>query len=174
MTSSTTLNKKEVLTAVGEEIKNLQQLMSPLDEKQANTVPYKDSWTAAQLFRHIIKSNEGLAKAIHHKGQPAARAGDEKVSGLRNLFLDFVKKMESPDFIIPEPGPYQKDSIVKDLDVSFEHFKTEAEAADLSELVEGLPFGEVTKLEILHFVLYHTQRHVHQMRKICDVFTSGH
>ena len=27
-------------------------------------------------------------------------------------------------------------------------------------------FGEITKLELLHFVLYHTQRHIHQLKKI--------
>ena len=42
------------------------------------------------------------------------------------------------------------------------------EIANLTDMVDNLPLGAITKLEILHFVLYHTQRHLHQMKKICD------
>ena len=39
---------------------------------------------------------------------------------------------------------------------------------NLSEMISHSLFGEVTKLELLHFVVYHTQRHIHQLKKIFD------
>ena len=38
--------------------------------------------------------------------------------------------------------------------------------ANLSEMINHPAFGDITKFEILHFVLYHTQRHIHQLEKI--------
>jgi len=38
-----------------------------------------------------------------------------------------------------------------------------------NEVITGLPLGDVTKLEITHFMLYHLQRHLMQMRRITGV-----
>ena len=35
-----------------------------------------------------------------------------------------------------------------------------------SELLDLPPIGEITKLEVLYFVLYHTQRHIHQLKNV--------
>ena len=44
--------------------------------------------------------------------------------------------------------------------------KDAAHAANLPELLNLPPIGELTKLELLHFVLYHTQRHIQQLKNI--------
>ena len=161
-----TSDKNELLTAIDDVVSELQGLMSSLNENEINTIPYKDSWTAGQLFRHVTKSTNGMSKAMDMKTKPAGRDPGEKIPMLRNAFLDFSKKMKSPDFIIPEEGPYEKLSTIEKLNKSFGHLKESSSHANLADMVENLPLGAVTKLEILHFVLYHTQRHLHQMKKI--------
>jgi phage-related protein len=163
-----TLNKNELLTSIGEPVAQLIGLMSSLEESKINTVPYKDSWTAGQLLRHVTKSINGMAKAMHAKSKPAERDPGEKIPQLKKAFLDFANKMKSPDFIVPEEGPYEKQATIEELNRSFEHLKEGTTNADLTDMADNLPLGAITKLEILHFVLYHTQRHVHQMKKICD------
>lgn len=163
-----TSDKKELLIAIDEVVLSLQGLMSSLDGNTINTVPYKDSWTAGQLFRHVTKSTAAIAKAMRMDARPAERNADEKVHELKETFLDFSSKMKSPDFIVPENGPYNKQVAIDDLNKSFEQLKKGAGNANLTEVVDSLPLGEVTKLEMLHFVLYHTQRHLHQFKKICE------
>lgn len=163
-----TANKNELYTAIDETVSQLVDLMSSLDESKINTVPYKDSWTAAQLFRHITKSTNGMKKAMLTGSKPAGRDPGEKIPELKKAFLDFSSKLKSPDFIVPEERMYQKQAVIGELNTSFSQLKEAANKANLHELVEGLPLGQVTKLEILHFVLYHTQRHLHQMTKIYD------
>ena len=163
-----TFDKKEILQSIDEEVSQLLILMSSLNEEVINDIPYKDSWTAGQLFRHVAKSVNGMAKAMGAKGKPAERDPGEKIPELKKQFLDFLHKMKSPDFVVPEKGPYQKQAIVTDLKDALGLFKENTNNANLVEIVQGLPLGEITKLEILHFVLYHTQRHLHQMRKICQ------
>ena len=167
MTTETS-NKTELLTAVDEAISQMVALMSPLDENQVNAIPYEDSWTAGQLFSHVTKSINGMAGAMLKDSEPAERDPGEKITGLKSAFLDFSTKMKSPDFIIPDEGPFQKQASIAALTASFGKLKENTSKANLNDLLTGLPMGEVTKLELLHFLLYHTQRHLHQMNKIAD------
>ncbi len=163
-----TSNKIVLLTAIDEAIAQLIGLMLPLDETQVNAVPYEDSWTPGQLFSHVTKSINGMAGAMLKESAPSERDPGEKILGLKNAFLDFSTKMKSPDFIIPDDGPYQKQACIDALKKSFELLKGNTCNANLNDLLQGLPIGEVTKLELLHFLLYHTQRHLNQMKKIAD------
>jgi hypothetical protein len=167
-----TSSKKEILTAVGEAVSDMGGLMEPLDDTQVNTVPYADSWTAGQLFSHVTKSINGMAGAMLKESAPAERDPGEKIAGLRDAFLNFSTKMKAPDFIIPADGPFQKQTCIEELNQSFELLKENVGKANMNDLLTGLPMGEVTKLELLHFLLYHTQRHLHQLKKITGALLS--
>jgi len=49
-----------------------------------------------------------MAEAIQQKGKPAQREIGEKIEELKKTFLDLTLKMQSPDFIIPGNGPFEK------------------------------------------------------------------
>ena len=142
--------------------------MLAVDEDKINTIPYDGSWTAPQLLRHVTKSINGMTKAMHKDAKPAERNPGERIEELKKIFLNFSKKLTQPDFIVPEELIYEKQSSIEELNKSFNRFKESAGNANLDDLIEGLPLGPITKLEIIHFVLYHTQRHLHQMKKICE------
>jgi hypothetical protein len=165
---SKTSGKNEILAAIDEALSRMQELMSELDNSRVNRVPYKDSWTAGMLFRHVSKSIHAMSEAMCRNGKPAERDPGEKILKLREAFLDLSGKMKSPDFIVPEDGPYEKQASIEASKNSFVQFRESSVNADLSVLVTGLPLGDITKLEILHFVLYHTLRHTQQMKHICD------
>jgi hypothetical protein len=167
-TVTVTTDKKELLASIHEPISGMLDLMSQLDDKKINTVPYENSWTAGMLFRHVSKSLNAMSNAMRKDGRPAGRDEGEKIPELKKTFLDFTSKMKSPEFIVPEEGIYEKQAICDELNNSFGFLKQTTTHAELPDLVEGLPLGAITKLEILHFVLYHTKRHLNQMKKICD------
>ena len=158
----------ELLSATADAIGQLTDLMSAVDEEKVNTVPYEGSWTAPQLLRHVTKSINGMTKAMQTDAKAAERDPAERIGQLKSIFLDSSKKLTQPEFIVPEERIYEKQSAIEGLNKSFNRFKESTDTANLNELVEGLPLGPITKLEIIHFVLYHTQRHLHQMKKICD------
>ncbi|MFI5130861.1 MAG: DinB family protein [Chitinophagales bacterium] len=161
------LDKNEISTAIGEAISQLIDLMLSIDENKINTVPYEGSWTAPQLLTHVTKSINAMAKAMLMDAKPAEREPGERIEQLKEIFLDFSTKLKSPDFIVPEEGTYERQSTIDKLSKSFTRFKENTNHANLNDLVEGLPLGPITKLEIIHFVLFHTHRHLHQMKKIC-------
>jgi hypothetical protein len=161
-----TSNRTELLTAIDECIAELQQGFASLDDDEINKIPYPNSWTAGQLMQHVSKSIDGIAGAMKQKGEVAERDAAENAEKLRTIFLDFSNKFQAPDFIVPEEKIYEKQLSTKELTDAFNKLKTNSSDTNLNELIKGLPMGEVTKLELLHFVLYHTQRHLHQMKKI--------
>lgn len=160
--------KTEVLNAIENVISEINGLLSSLDENKINKVPYKDSWTAGQVSRHVSKSINGMAKTMRIEAKPAERRVDEKIPMLKNVFLDFSKKLVSPSFIVPEESLYEIGAARTELNNAFEMFKESTLSANLSELPENLPLGAITKLELLHFVMFHTQRHLHQLTLICE------
>lgn len=163
-----TLDKNTLFSSLDEAVSQLQKLLSSLDDNELNAIPYEGSWTAGMLYRHIIKVTDGMAGVLQMPAKPAGRSADERVPDLKKAFLDFSTKMKAPDMAVPEEAVYQKKDLHDKLDASLRHFKEAAGKPNLDELVTGLPMGDITKQEILHFTLYHTQRHLHQMQKIVD------
>ena len=160
-------SRGRLLAAISETAAGLMLLLLPLSEEQINTIPFKNSWTAAQLAIHITKSNHGMAQALAMEGKPALRKPDARVGQLKNTFLNYGITMKSPAFIEPAAGFYKKDYVVTALKKSNERLKEHAMVANLNDMI-NLPaaFGEITKLELFHFVIYHTQRHIAQLKNI--------
>lgn len=142
------------------------QLVQHEKEDTLNTIPFTNSWTAAQVLIHITKSNRAISQGLKMHGLPAERDPEQNADNLRKIFLDFTAKYDSPDFIIPENGYHNKEKVIHALQISVANLQTGRNETDLSEIIDLPIFGEVTKLELLHFVLYHTQRHIRQLNNI--------
>ena len=158
--------QQDILTAIDVIAMQMAGLILPLDNKQLNALPYPKSWTAGQLLQHITKSVTAIATALHKDASPAERDPKLRIIELKQVFLDITHTMESPDFIVPEKKNFEKQSIIKELNRSLSKLKESVETTDIYSLVTSLPVGPVTKIELLHFVLYHMQRHLIQMKKI--------
>ena len=60
------------------------------DEETLNKIPFKNSWTAAQVLIHITKSNKAIAQGLQMQGMPAERNPEENAVHLKKMFLDFT------------------------------------------------------------------------------------
>jgi hypothetical protein len=159
----------EALFASLEETKTaLLKAIASFSEEAINTVPFKDSWTAAQVADHLAKSNESVIRSLGKDGRMPGRNADEGVAKLKGIFLDFDSKLQSPQFILPGQDTYVKQAVITRLSASFEHIIERSQTVDLHAMVDHPVFGEITKFEILHFVVYHTQRHIHQLKNIFE------
>lgn len=159
-------SKNEKIKSVETALSLFKEYLNDLDDKMINQIPYEGSWTAAQVADHVTKSINGLSGSLKQPSKPAGRDAEARIPELEKIFLDFSHKMKSPDFIIPGGGPFEKQKVINNLNGAFEHLKENSKEADMEDLVEGLPLGPITKLEILHFLRIHTQRHTHQMGRI--------
>lgn len=166
------LQATELFTVLDNTTAELLQLITSLDAQKINIVPFTGSWTAAQLVVHVTKSNKAIAQALHMEGKTAARDIEKGIAALRKMFLDFDIKYQSPAFIVPEEGLYNKEEIMESYKRSVERLQDARGKQKLAEVITLPPFGEITKFELLHFVLYHTLRHIHQLKNIIHFLQS--
>ena len=145
------------------------QLVSSFNEQEINAIPYEGSWTAAQVAEHVTLSNVDINEQLSAEGKECEREPDSGVERIRSIFLNFSKKLNSPDFILPTRDMYERKILIENLTQSIDRLKQIAEKKELFEIISHRIFGEITRLETLYFVIYHTQRHNHQLRKIQKV-----
>lgn len=160
---------KEIINQLESALNDTLNLVDSLSENELNKIPFEGSWTAAQVARHLYKSEVGIDKMFYTLSKPVERAPDQKAAWLKELFLNFETKMKSPDFIQPEEQHYDKEILTNSLKAEKEKVLEAVNISNLNEeamLGDDHPLKGSTKLEILHFLTYHTMRHNHQIREI--------
>lgn len=165
---------KELFEAVDKTTMELVQLISSFSQKDINAIPFEDSWTAAQVADHLLKSY-AVVETLNGPVKKTERQPGEKIQMIREVFLNFDTKMNSPEAILPAASPIDKETILRSLKSRIAQIKEVIQTRDLSETCTGfiIPgFEEFTRLEWIHFVLYHTQRHIHQMKNIFEMATN--
>ncbi|MEP7371783.1 MAG: DinB family protein [Chitinophagaceae bacterium] len=163
------LHREDLITPLQKTTDELVALLDLFSEKTINTVPFEGSWTAAQVADHITRSNTSITKALLLKGTAINRNPGERIEELKELFLNFRNKLKSPDFIVPAQDIYERETVIGHLKQSVQKMQEISTTTNLSEMINHPAFGDITKFEVLHFVLYHTQRHIHQLEKIFQV-----
>ena len=110
-----------------------------------------------------------MDQLLYAPAQPADRDPEERAASLKDIFLNFETKMKSPDFILPEDKHYEKTELEGPLEETKDKMIEAAQNVNLTEvapLSDGHPLEGSTKLELVHFITYHTMRHNHQLKKI--------
>jgi hypothetical protein len=136
-------------------------------EQQLNTVPFEGSWTGGQVAEHLLMSG-GVVEVVFGRTAPTERAPDEKVPMLR-IFLDFSIKMQTPDFIVPSDGFHAKQPLIDKLGENWARIREAVGSLDLTETCldfEMPSVGHLTRLEWISFHVFHTKRHLHQLKNI--------
>lgn len=143
-------------------------IVTGLSQDEINTVPFPGSWTAAQVTEHLRLSDNGMLQTLNGTVQPTNRPIDVMVPQLRATFLDFSTKLPSPDFIIPENITFDKDSLIETFKTGRSQLAKAIKELDLSSTCFQPIFGEPTRYEIISFVIFHTLRHVNQVKRISE------
>jgi len=143
-------------------------IISAFNSRTFNQPIEASGWTAGQVTDHITKASD-IAALLEGNVKPADRDPDALSEGIAQMFLDFTIKMESPDFIIPGNGPFDPQQSINTLSQIWPTLQQKAAKLDLSLLCLDFEMpvnGALTRQEWLSFIIVHTQRHIHQLRKI--------
>ena len=164
--------EKELINEIEHTAGELLQVTGRFGQSAFNTAPFEGSWTPGQVVEHIYLSTWGILKAVNGEVAPTERDPRQMVAPLRDAFLNFNIKMQSPDFILPSDDPKDKSSMMQSLKDTFAGLAEAARTQDL--LVTCLDFdmptvGHMTRLEWLSFAIVHTQRHIWQLKKMAVI-----
>jgi hypothetical protein len=148
--------------------KELLDVLSSFDRQEFNLVPGTDRWSAGQISDHLLQSVSGLSKLLATEGKTADRPADALVGQLKDIFMNFSTSLKSPAFILPRGEYFEKEQMISSLKNELDNIVRVLPEIDLNEISEmQFPrMGALSKLELVHFVIVHTQRHIHQAKKI--------
>jgi hypothetical protein len=166
MVATTTTTVKEILAEMNEVTAELLKTISSFNQQQLNTIPFKGSWTPAQVAEHVFKSDYELLKVLYGPTEPTERPIDENVEGLKQNFLDFSIKFNSPEEIIPDDTTYEKEILMDALNYSRSRLREAIKTLDITALCHDPRLGKLTRYELLHFIIFHTKRHIHQLKNM--------
>jgi hypothetical protein len=159
---------KEIISEFEVALNEFISVLSCFSQEQFNIHPKQNSWTAGQVGEHIRKSLKRGVVLLASETKPAHRPADQLVETIKNIFTDFSKKLNSPDFIIPTDMHYDKEILIHELSQAKE-IGVISRTLELSELCTAFAFpvlGNLTRLEVLNFYTYHIQRHIYQLNGI--------
>jgi hypothetical protein len=159
------MNKQGLQQQLDDVTSEFLQLLSGFSQQQLDQAPAR-GWTAGQVGNHVWKSDHYVLKLLNEEGRPNDRDPAKEIEGLKKVFLDFTTKLESPPAIIPDNASFEKNALVQDLQTTRGQISQAIETSDLSSICSDPVLSEMTKLELIHFVLYHTQRHTRQLNNI--------
>jgi hypothetical protein len=170
MVSQTIISQKDLSSEFDKATNELMQLLIAFGQQQINTKPPDGGWTAAMVGEHLFKSDSAILKALYGPVKDAMRTPDKHVNSINRAFLDFSTKMKSPDLIIPEDIEHDKEAMISALKSTRDLLGKAIKTLDLSPIctdpdMSGL-VGEWTRQEYINFVISHTHRHIHQLKKI--------
>jgi hypothetical protein len=175
MITSTDYHKES--TSIASEIRRsldeLIDIFSLIEEADINLAPFDGSWTAAQVLQHLIKSAEGFDKLMNGPAKLTKRAPDQNVETIRRTFSDYSKKMQAMSFLQPANVIYDKDRLMSEIRSVYQRLVHILETQDLQATCTSFSFpvlGELTRLEIGWFVVYHTDKHIYQLKNIAKHF----
>ncbi|MEO6838369.1 MAG: DinB family protein [Ginsengibacter sp.] len=151
----------------------LVQLISSTNEFQFNEIPFEGSWSVSQVGDHLLKSY-GLVEVLNDGPvRKTERLPGKEIEQVKKIFLDFDAKYKSAEALLPTNEPIKKEELLSDLQKRISQIKELIQTKDLTETCIGIPFkgiGELTRMEWLHVILFHTQRHIHQIKNIIKSF----
>lgn len=164
--------EKQLITEIENTSGELLQVIDSFEQANFNQIPFEGSWTPGQVTEHIFLSVSGILTALNGRTVPTDRDPRRMVAPLRDAFLNFNIKMQSPDFILPSAEPKDKTTFLQALKDTWTGIEKAARTEELE--VTCLDFemptvGTLTRIEWISFAVVHTQRHIHQLKKIAAI-----
>lgn len=160
--------KAEAEKLFDQTMRELILILEEFSTSELNEIPFSGSWTAGQVADHLYRSY-AVIHTLNGNIVPANRAADEKISGIKDLFLNFNIKMNSPEGIIPSTEFIEKENLITGLKDRISQIRDLIARKDLSLVCTdfAIPeYGPFTRLEWVYFTIYHTQRHLKQLEQI--------
>jgi hypothetical protein len=162
------LTLSTVVAAQVEAVKDkLLQTIKAVKQDEINLVPFAGSWTAGQVGEHINLSVSGMIDILSAPAQATVREPDQYVKGIKDMFLNFGLKFQAAQAIMPTAKHHDKETLISTLNNTFQKFIYIILSEDLTGTFPGTQFpgmGPLTRLEWVYLTIYHTQRHIHQVK----------
>jgi hypothetical protein len=163
--------EEQLITEFKVTTQDLLTTLSLFSQEEFNKIPFEGSWTAGKVAEHLFKSESNIPRVLRGNSKKTTRNPFEKTGIIQTVFLDFSKKLQSPEFILPSNEPKNKEHFIKSFEGVRKDLQTLTETIDLTNTFTDFPFpqmGELTGWEWICFAVCHSKRHIRQMKNIAE------
>jgi hypothetical protein len=163
--------KEQLILDFNETTQELLSTISSFRQEEFNKIPFEGSWTAGQVAEHLFKSESNIPNVLKGNSKITERNPFEKTAIIESVFLDFSKKLQSPEFILPSSDPKNKEDLIKGFETTRKELRNLIETSDLTKTFTDFPFpqiGELTGWEWICFAVSHSKRHIRQLKNIAE------
>ncbi|NGP89098.1 DinB family protein [Fodinibius halophilus] len=148
---------------------SLLHTISTFPDSEFNTEPPEGGWSAGQVAEHLVKVEGGTVRVLTSEGQKADRAPEQYIPIMKKRLLDFESKMQATKPIVPDDQSKDKEDILATLQDIRQRMTSLIETQDLTQRAVAFEhpiFGYLTRVEWIVFVIYHSQRHLYQIKEL--------
>lgn len=152
---------------------NLIQNLNEFTAEQWNSKPADSAWSAAQVAHHLIVIESGVYRCLNGKTKPSPRSGDAIIKRMDRFLENRTRTYSAPDYTLPPDNPGQKEMLILKFEETRKKLAENIIKQDLNVLClefKHFFFGELTRNEWIHFVMYHSNRHLIQIQNIKHAF----
>ncbi|RYE24312.1 MAG: DinB family protein [Sphingobacteriales bacterium] len=146
----------------------LDQKLYSFTEEQYNTPRADGGWSAGQIVAHLLKLEQRVLEVINGETHAADKHYDEQVSVIESVYGNYDRKLEAGEPIKPDAGVtvWDKNNQLLKLTDLRNNIKQVLETKPANEVCVSYRhemFGELTRYEWGYLVIYHCERHMHQI-----------
>lgn len=150
---------------------NLLDVLSDIPKEIFDKQPESKEWSIGKVAEHLIKVEIGTVRLFTGPTEPSARDAEQKVEQIKRRMLDHETKMRAYGPIVPDDKPKDKTKALEKIQNIRQQISSFIDILDLTEIITGFEhpiFGPLTRIEWIYFNIYHSRRHVHQIRLIIE------
>jgi hypothetical protein len=151
----------------------LKQSLLVFDETNFNASPEDGGWSAGQIIEHLWLVESLILKNLDGFSNATERPVDKKVELIQTVFSATDKRYDSPEIFVPSRGIKEKSELIRRLETGRRQLANLITTLDLSETLLAFkhPYlGAFTRLEWVHFIILHSNRHVKQLDRLAASF----
>jgi hypothetical protein len=157
--------QSDLQTVTNKLIQQLQSFTPDVFTRKAN----EQSWSAADVAEHLLIVNKNLSYVLKTEGAVPDRAPDKKLAIIKESLSDRNLKLVAPENVKPTGTVQNQQELISSLQHCMQVLQHIVQEKDLHELCTQYPhprLGRLTRLEWFYFIIYHTDRHCHQLEII--------
>lgn len=143
--------------------------LAEFPEEKFDKQPGQGQWSAAMIAEHLLVVEHLVNKVLEGNVKPVDRDPGEKIGMIEGAFRDYEKKYPAGDAILPRKKINDRDRLIREIGKNRKHLQKILLKEDLGLLCtdyKHFGFGYLTRMEWACFNILHTERHLHQMRKL--------
>lgn len=148
--------------------KSILEEISVLTDEQCNLKPDLDRWSIAQVLEHLFlterRSDSFIQQSV--KENISSNVPDKPIQMVR----DRSWKIQAPEQIVPQEGPYSKEDLLHKLSQSRQQIHALLEDLDEEKLrnlsVTHRVLGPLNIKQYIEFMGLHEERHLEQIREL--------